>query len=140
MSADQVRGTMESYVRALQERGDYGRFFAEKIQCSVPGTDQAASGAEGTEQLIRFFHEVAFDAQPEILNVVCGDRGAAIEAVFVGTHIGEFAGIPATGNAVRVPYSVLYDLEGDKMTGLRIYMSMEALIGQMTAPAAATVG
>jgi predicted ester cyclase len=129
---------MESYVRALQERGDYGRFFADRIQFSIAGTDQAASGAEGTEQMIRFMHEVAFDAQPEIVNLVCGDRGAAIEAVFVGTHIGEFAGVPASGNAVRQPYSVLYDVGDDGITALRIYMSVEALIGQISVPA--TVG
>jgi predicted ester cyclase len=35
---------------------------------------------------------------------------AAIEAEFVGTRTGEFAGIQPAGRAVRVPCSVIYDL------------------------------
>jgi predicted ester cyclase len=40
---------------------------------------------------------------------------------FAGTHIGEFAGIVPAGRAVRVPYSVVYDLRGGQISALRIY-------------------
>jgi predicted ester cyclase len=50
----------------------------------------------------------------------------------VGTHAGEFAGIQPTGRAVRVPYSVVYDLRGDKISALRIYFPMSLLIEQLT--------
>jgi hypothetical protein len=36
-----------------------------------------------------FLHETAFNAKPEITNVVVDDDGAAAEAWFVGTHIGD---------------------------------------------------
>ena len=42
------------------------------------------------------------------------------------------AGIQPTGRAVRVPYSVVYDLRGDKISGLRIYFPMGLLIEQLT--------
>ena len=32
---------------------------------------------------------------------------------FHGTHTGDFAGVSATGNPVRVPYSVFYDVDAD---------------------------
>jgi predicted ester cyclase len=136
MSADQVRETMESYVRALLERSDYGRFFADDIEVSIVGTDQKANGPEAAEQMIRFMHEVAFDAQPELVNVLVGEGGAAAEAVFVGTHTGEFAGVPGSGNAVRVPYSVFYDVGEGGISALRIYMSLDELVRQISAPAA----
>jgi hypothetical protein len=85
-------------------------------------TDQQTRGAEAAEQAIRFLHETAFDAKPEIINLVVDEHGAAAEAVFVGTHIGEFAGMKASGRPVRVPYSV-YELEGGKITALRIYQT-----------------
>jgi predicted ester cyclase len=131
MSAEQVRETMQSYVEALLARGDYRRFFADDIRLEVVGTDQRVQGAEAAEQVIRFLHEVAFDASPEITNVLVDDRGAAAEATFVGTHVGEFAGIGATGSAVRVPYSVFYELDGGAITALRIYMAMEQLVAQI---------
>jgi predicted ester cyclase len=54
------------------------------------------------------------------LEIVGGDR-AALEADFVGRHIGEFAGVAATGRDLRVPYSVVYDLGGGRIKALRIY-------------------
>jgi predicted ester cyclase len=138
MSAEQVRATMRDYVTVLLERGDFGRFFAEEVEVSVVGTDQRAAGPEAAEQLIRFMHEVAFDAEPEFGTVVCDTSGAAAEAVFIGTHTGEFAGIPASGNRVRVPYSAFYDVAGDKITAVRLYMSLDELVRQIGEPAATT--
>ena len=60
-------------------------------------------------------------ARPEVKSlIVDGDR-AALEADFVGRHIGEFAGVAATGRELRVPYSVVYDLAGGRIKALRIY-------------------
>jgi predicted ester cyclase len=131
MSSQQVRQTLQQYVEALLARGDYGRFFAPDMQFAVMGTDQQTRGAEAAEQAIRFLHETAFDAKPEIINLVVDEHAAAAEAVFVGTHTGEFAGMKASGRAVRVPYSVFYELEGDKITALRIYMPMDQLVAQV---------
>jgi steroid delta-isomerase-like uncharacterized protein len=126
---------MQAYVEVLLARGDYQRFFSDDIAFEVAGTDQQARGPEATEQAIRFLHEVAFDAVPEVANVLVDDHGAAAEAMFVGTHVGEFAGIPATGRAVRVPYSVFYDVDAGRITALRIYMSMDHLLSQIHTPA-----
>ena len=78
------------------------------------GTDQQTRGSEAAEQTIRYLHETAFDAEPEFTSLVVDEHGAAAEAFFVGTHIGDFSGVSASGNPVRVPYSVFYDVDGDK--------------------------
>jgi hypothetical protein len=131
MSADRVLQTLEEYLRVLLARGDYGRFFADDIALEWVGTGQSASGPEAAEQTIRFLHETAFDGGPELVNLVVDDRGGAAEVWFVGTHTGEFAGVRPTGNSIRVPYSVFYDVEADKITGLRIYMAMDQILGQL---------
>lgn len=77
-------------------------------------------------------HENAFDDRAEVKNLLVDEGKAAIEADFVGTHTGEFAGIQPTGRAVRVPYSAVYDLRGDQISGLRIYFPMSLLIEQLT--------
>jgi len=53
------------------------------------------------------------------------------KADFVGRHVAEFAGKRATGKEIRVPYSVVYELEGEQITALRIYMSMDAIMRQL---------
>ena len=134
MSTEQVRETMQAYAEALLARADFGRFFARDIELEVMGTGQQARGAEAAEQAIRFLHEVAFDAQPEIAGIMMDESGAALEAMFVGRHVGEFAGIGATDNVVRVPYSVFYDVSDGAITALRIYMPMDQLLAQIRTP------
>jgi predicted ester cyclase len=66
------------------------------------------------------------------VNLLVDTGKAAIEADFADTHTGEFAGIQPTGRAVRVPYSVIYDLRDDQISALRIYFPMSLLIEQLT--------
>jgi predicted ester cyclase len=80
------------------------------------GTNQRAEGPEAAGQLIRYVRQSAFDARMELKNLLTDNGKAAIEADFAGTDTGEFAGIPATGRRVRVPYSVVYDLAGDQIS------------------------
>jgi predicted ester cyclase len=54
-----------------------------------------------------------------------------LEAVFVATHVAEFAGVPASNAQVRMPYSVFYDISADKITALRAYFPVSALIAQL---------
>ena len=136
MSLESTRETLTGYVKTLVDRGPYGRYFAEEATFTVMGTDQVVRGRTAVEQFIRAFHEQAFDARPELKRTIIGDDHAAIEADFVGTHTGEFLGVPATGRAVNVPYAVLYDFEGDKITALRGYIPMDALMRQIGAVAA----
>lgn len=131
MSAQQVRETVQQYAEALLARGDYGRYFADDIEFSLVGTDQQGRGARAAEEAIRFLHETAFDAKPEITNIVVDENGAAAELLFIGTHTGEFSGVGATGNAVRVPYSVFYDVDADKIRALRVYMPLDQLLAQV---------
>jgi predicted ester cyclase len=126
------RQVMQDYIDTLVKRGNYEEFFTEDVVVTFEGTDQRAEGREAAGQLIRHVHEVAFDAQPVLKTLLVDDGKAAIEADFAGVHTAEFAGIQPAGREVRVPYSVIYDLRGDKISALRIYFPMSLLIGQLT--------
>jgi predicted ester cyclase len=126
------RQVVQDYVDALVKRGDFSVYFTDDVVATIEGTDQRADGRKAAEQLLRYIHENAFDAHPELKNLLVDDGKAAIEADFVGTHTGEFAGVQATGRAVRVPYSVVYDLRGDQISKLRIYFPMSHLVEQLT--------
>jgi len=129
---DTERQVMQDYLDALVKRADFPRYFTEDVVATFEGTDQRAEGRDAAAQLIRYVHENAFDAQAEVKNLLADDGKAAIEADFVGTHTGEFAGIQPTGRTVRVPYSVVYDLRGDHISAVRIYFPMSTLTEQLT--------
>jgi predicted ester cyclase len=126
------RKVMQEYIDALVKRADYPAYFTDDVVATFEGTDQRAVGREAAGQLIRYVHEGAFDARPEVKNLLVDDGKAAIEADFAGTHTGEFAGVPPTGREVRVPYSVVYDIRGDQISALRIYFPMSLLMEQIT--------
>jgi ketosteroid isomerase-like protein len=128
---------IDDYIDALVARADFGRFFTDDVRLDLVGTPQHAEGREAVEQLIRFLHEVAFDARPELRTVLGGDDHAALEADFVGTQIGEFGGVAASGATVRVPYAVVYDLRDGLIAALRIYMPLDQLMEQIQAPSGA---
>ena len=46
-------------------------------------------------------------------------------------------GIPPTGRSVRVPYSAFYDVADDRITALRLYMSLIDLTAQLQGDAVA---
>ncbi len=126
------RKVMQDYLDALVKRADFPAYFTDDVVATFEGTSQRAEGREAAGQLIRYVHEGAFDARMELKNLLTGSGKAAIEADFAGTHTAEFAGIPPTGRAVRVPYSVVYDLRGDQISALRIYFPMSQLTEQLT--------
>jgi predicted ester cyclase len=112
---------MESYIQALGARGSFSEYFSDDVTIEIVGTGQSAHGRSAVEGMIRAFHEQMFDGQPELKTLVVEDTHAALEADFVARHTGEFAGIAPTGREINVPYSVLYDLDGGRITALRIY-------------------
>jgi len=126
------RQVMQDYLDALVKRADFARYFASDVVATIEGTDQRADGPEAAEQMIRYIHQQAFDARPELKNLLVDEDKAAIEADFAGTHTGEFAGVQPTGRAVRAPYSVFYDLRANQISKLRIYFPMSLLVEQIT--------
>jgi predicted ester cyclase len=135
MSVESTQRTMEAYLEDLVGGGPYKRHFSDDVVVALVGTDQGAEGPDAAEAWINYLHQQAFEARPELKNMIIGDDRAAVEVDFVAKHIGEFGGIAATGREVRVPYSVVYDLEGEKIKALRIYMCTEVLVEQLGATA-----
>jgi predicted ester cyclase len=131
MTVAETRATMGAYAEALLGDGPYETFFADDIVVTMTGVPGEIRGPAAAKAAIDAIHHEQFDAQPEVTNLVVGEGTAALEAVFVGTHIGEFAGIAPTGKEVSVPYSVFYELEDGKITALRIYAVVEGLVQQL---------
>ena len=90
-----------------------------------------SDGREAVRDFIIALHSQLFEASPEVVNTTFTDGVAGLEAVFVGTHTAEFAGVPATGASVRLPYAVFYDVAA-VIVALRAYFPITALVQQLT--------
>ena len=139
MTENDTRTVMEGYLGALLDGSDFERFFAPDVVWTTMESGQQVRGRQEVRDLIVDMHHQSFDAHPELVGLVCGDGTALLEAVFDGTHTGEFAGVPASGAHVRVPYAMGYDVAGGAITALRTYLPMSALRAQLTDTAASAV-
>ncbi len=136
----QTQAAIDAYLAALVAREDIAPFFADDAVLTLVEVGQETRGREAVAGAIADLHQRTFDARPEVANLVVGEGKAAGEFVFVGTHIGDFVGIPPTGRSVRVPYTVFYDLEGGRIAALRIQGFASGLGAQLTAAATPAAG
>jgi len=97
---------MRSYLDAFLARGNFADYYTDEVTWTTVGADQELQGRQPVRDFLIWMHTQAFDAHPKVKTLVVGDGQAALEADFVGTHTGEFLGMPATGKSVQVPYCV----------------------------------
>ena len=126
-----VESTKEAMMRYKAADHSDTSMMADDVVFTVMATGQRHETPEGVLGMLNYFYHVAFEATAEPLTEIYGDSNAVLEAVFVGKHLGEFAGIPATGKSVRVPFCVVYDLESAKIKQGRVYFEIPALMAQL---------
>ncbi len=129
MPENNISTIMRSYVDALIARADFAAYLDDDVTFEIVGTTVTARGRDAVRDLITSLHTEAFDATVKVKMLVADEGQAALEAEFIGTHTGDFLGMAATGRSVNVPYCVMYDVRGDRITALRVYMPME-MFGQ----------
>jgi steroid delta-isomerase-like uncharacterized protein len=130
MSVEQTRDIMNRYATA--EHGDL-TMLADDVVFRVMATGDEHRTPAGVRAMLDWFYHVAFDARAELRNLIVGEGVAFAEADFVGRHIGDFAGVPATGKDVRVPLAVAYDLREDRIVEGRVYFETTAFLAQVGA-------
>jgi steroid delta-isomerase-like uncharacterized protein len=135
MSIEDTQAVMDAYVAALVAREDIAPYFSEDVVLELVDVGQRFEGRDEVVAGIVELHEQTFDATPEVTNTVIGEGTAALEVVFVGTHTGDFAGIPASGQQVAVPYAAFYDVADGEITALRIHGFATGLVAALTAEA-----
>jgi Predicted ester cyclase len=128
MSVESTRAVIKRFVDS--KHTDMG-VMADDVMFTVMASGDEHKGPDGVGGMLHYMYHVAFDADAEFTNQVIADGKAVLEGYFVGTHIGEFAGIPATGKSVRVPLCVTYDLENDRIKRGRVYMETPAMFAQL---------
>ena len=133
MSVERTRDVMTRYLDS--DHNDLS-MMADDVVFTNMATGEENRGVDGVRRMLDYMYHTAFDATAETRSTIYAERQAVLEADFVGTHIGTFAGIPATQRQVRVPLCVVYDLEAGKIKRGRVYMQVPVLMRQLGAVAA----
>lgn len=128
MTVERTREVMTKYLDS--QHGDLS-MMAEDVVFTNMATGEEHRGVEGVRRMLDHVYHEAFDATAETRNRIYTENQAVLEADFVGTHIGTFAGIPATRRKVRVPLCVVYDLQNGKISRGRVYMQVPVLLRQL---------
>jgi steroid delta-isomerase-like uncharacterized protein len=105
--------------------------MAEDVVFTNMASGDVTHGPANLKEMLNYIYHVAFDAKAETKSCIYTESSAVFEADFVGKHIGEFAGVPATNKDVRIPLCVVYDLEGDKIKRARIYFEVPVFFKQV---------
>ena len=140
MSIEETQEVVDAYFAALVAREDIAPYFSDDVVAELVDVGQRIEGRDEVVATIVELHEQTFDASPQLTSAVIGEGSAALELVFVGTHTGDFAGIPATGMQVAVPYAAFYDVADGQITALRIHGFATGLVAALTAEAPPTTG
>ncbi|MGH8916559.1 MAG: ester cyclase [Acidimicrobiia bacterium] len=135
MSVQETQRVLEAYAASHD-----ANLVAPDAIFTDTASGQQYVGREAIAAMLHFVYHEAFDAHAEVSNLIVGDGRAVLEADIVGTHIGEFAGIPATGLDVRIPLAVAYDISDGLVQRARVYLQLAAFLQQVTSRAQATSG
>lgn len=95
------------------------------------GSGERTEGREAIGQMLQYLYHIAFDAHAEFINTIITENKAMVEGMFIGKHIGDFAGIPATNKMVNVPLCVTYILEKGLVKEAKIYMLGDVMMKQL---------
>jgi steroid delta-isomerase-like uncharacterized protein len=128
MSIESTRDTIMRYFKS--EHGDVS-MMAKDVTFTIMATGQESIGPDAVLGMLNYLYHIAFDATFATSLTLFGENNAMVEGDFVGKHIGEFNGIPATGKDVRVPLCIVYDLTNDQIKRARVYFEIPALLQQL---------
>ncbi len=128
MSIESTQKVMMRFFNA--EHGDVS-MMSEDVVFTVMATGEESKGREGVQGMFNYLYHIAFDAASTTRVLLFGENNAMLEGDFVGKHVVEFNGIPATGLEVHVPLCVVYDIENDQFKRGRVYFEAPSLLKQL---------
>lgn len=137
MSTERTRALVARYLDS--QHTDLS-MMADDVVFTTMATGEEHHGREAVRSMLHHVYHVAFDAHAELRTLVCEEDHAVLEGLFVGRHVGEFAGVPPTGRSVRVPLCVVYDLANERIRRARVYLEVPVMLQQLgvTPPAVAS--
>lgn len=89
---------------------------------------------DGPDAVAAYYKETraAFpDQRNKVLALHHGEDSVVMEIELTGTHLGPFRGLPATGRSFSCRMAAIFDFDGDKLMGERVYFDQNTILRQL---------
>lgn len=126
-----VETTKEVMLHYLNSGHSDQSMLAEDVTFTIMATGEEHHGRDGISRMLNHFYHTAFEADAETRTLVFGENSAIWEGIIVGKHIGNYAGVPATGKTIRVPICVVYEVENGQIDRARVYFEIPVFYQQV---------
>jgi steroid delta-isomerase-like uncharacterized protein len=141
--SDDHKARIREFLDRVLTRGEInatGDYFHNDVVEEVPFPGQGP-GLNGLKETLTHLRRAFPDAQWRVEEQIAEDNRVLTRFVWLGTHQGEFLGIPATNRVIQVWGMVIDRFEGQKVTSTRILLDTWSLMQQLgVVPAAPEAG
>lgn len=90
-------------------------------------------GEEAVRELLNEMFAAFPDFTVHVERLYHADDAVVLETVLTGTQRGPFAGLAPTGRKMSVQLCCIFDFEGDKMVGEKVYFDLATVVRQLQA-------
>jgi steroid delta-isomerase-like uncharacterized protein len=90
-------------------------------------------GKQAVEELLSGVFSGFPDFKVHIDKTHHSEDAVILEVRMTGTHLGDWAGIKATGRSMDVPVACIFEFNEDKLLCEKVYFDMATLVNQLTA-------
>jgi hypothetical protein len=130
MTRTQTQTVVWAFAGGLRGGAPDPTTLAANVLVTLADTGEHLRGRDAALRVIADLHR-PFAATSHVRYATVDGGSATLEIEFVGTQVAPYAGIPATGRAVRVPYVVALDLAAGEVTEIRLYVPIDSLLRQL---------
>jgi steroid delta-isomerase-like uncharacterized protein len=135
MDAD-LRARRDSVIREhmdSENRLDFAATIAtfDHPRYELIGTGQIFDGADEVMGYYSSSRAAFADQRNEIHSLRHADDAVVVEFDLLGTHTGDFLGIPPTGKSFRARMAAIFEFADDRITCERIYFDSGTILRQL---------
>jgi steroid delta-isomerase-like uncharacterized protein len=122
--------TVKQHIEA-ENRHDIEATIATFHRPRYEVNGEPSDGEEAVRELLQGLTHGLPDLHAETVRLRHMDDGVLVEGIITGTHDGEWAGIPPSGNHVNVPVAGIFEFDGDRLLCEKVYLDMATVLTQM---------
>lgn len=106
------------------------QFFRPRYEI-VP-FDNIALGAPAVFELLHRWRAGFPNLHAEIFTTYCAATAVISEGRLVGAQVGPWAGLPASGRVINLPFVAIFEFEAERLLGKKVYFDSGLMMRQLT--------